>query len=64
MTNDVAGGKAVVAGASVLTAVMSWLPAIEGFLRVACSVLAFISGLIVVVPAIRRKIRHWNRKRK
>lgn len=64
MTNDVAGGKVAAAAITLLATVTSYLPHVEAVLRIGASMLAIVSGSIVVWPHVRRFFRRTFRKRK
>lgn len=63
MTNEVAGGKVVAAGISLLATIMSYLPHVEAVLRIGASMLAIISGTIVVWPKLKRYFRRKNHRK-
>ena len=63
MTNEVTGGKVAAAVVTTLATIMSYLPHVEAFLRIGASVLAIVSGSIVVWPKIKRFFRKRNHRR-
>lgn len=62
MTNEVTGGKMLVAGTSILAALVGWVETVEAMLRIIATMVSIVAGVVVIWPQVKRLVRKRKKK--